>query len=124
MKTEDKLKEIIERFDVTLGNTSTIKGKLLSTTNRRFQKYIMYAMLDIQLSNQMMLLPDFYFHTSYIVRVEYKLGNQFHIYTRNSLYVVEILDVEYLSWFEEGILFEMTGDEIEMIEKYLRGEVE
>ena len=124
MKTEDKLKEIRDRFDVTLSNTSTIKGRLLSTTNKRFQKYIMEDMLDIQFDRLMMLFPKYMFHTSYITKVECKLENQFHIKTRNSLYVVEILDVEYLSWFKEGILFEMSEEEMNMIEKYLRGEVE
>ena len=121
---EDRIKEIKARFNMSLSTKEPIYIKLLATTNRKFQKYVMEDKLEAILLGQMLWLPEYGFHTSYIIKVEYKLKNQFHITTRNSVYVIEVLDVEFLSWFTEEILFEMSSDEIDMVEKYLRGEVE
>ena len=120
MKIEDKIQEANNRFNTALG-VNSVTARMLSTTNKRFQKYVMFEQFELSLEDQLAWIYETYFHTSYITKVEYKIGNQFHINTRNSVYVFEILDVEYLSWFEEGVLFEMSSDEVEMYENYLRG---
>lgn len=120
MKIEDKIQEIKDRFKNSVA-VESITARMLSTTNKRFQKYVMFEQFGLSLEDQLAWIYETYFHTSYITKVEYKIGNQFHINTRNSVYVFEIMDAEYLSWFEEGVLFEMSSDEIEMYENYLRG---
>lgn len=112
---ENKVLGIQERFDLAVGCVG-VPSKFIKTTNQRF-KYYEGAENNFGLQNMMAFFGSF--HTSYIIQV-YLDKNEFIITTRNSTYHFEILDEEFLSWFEEGVLFELSEKEVEFMEKYLR----
>ena len=109
-------KECIERFNLALGTEVPIKAKLEYTNNDNFKHYTLFQELDIMFYHQMILIPSTLFSSSYIKKIEYRYENKFIIYTRNSIYIFEILDIEFLSWYNEGIIFEMSDED------YLNGD--
>lgn len=114
---EEKLKEIQQRFNIESA-FQNIEARFVKTTNPRFKHYEGQISPYFKIENMMAFFGTF--HSSYIVQV-YLEGNMLTITTRNSTYVFEILDIELLEWFEDGVLFEMSDKEKEIIEGYLKG---
>lgn len=116
---EDKIKSMIDKFDVEVGFNG-IQARLMSTTNERYKKYEKIP-TKLTLVSMMAFLDINAFHTSYIIQV-YLERNELIITTRNSTYIFEIQDEDFLEWFDAGILFELGDKDIKIIEKYLEGE--
>ncbi len=106
----DKVNEIIERFDSVLGGT--FNGRMISSTNTKFLKYCNEDTL-LELRCLTLRIPEFLFRTSYVIKVERK-QYELVINTRNSVYVTSISGKE-----PQGVIFEMSEEEIDIIEKFL-----
>lgn len=115
---KEKLKEIEERFETAVSFKNT-EARFVKTSNPRFKYFEGQISPYFKLENLVAFFGTF--HSSYTVQV-YLDGNMMTITTRNSTYVFEILEVELLEWFEDGVLFEMSDKEIEIMEEWLRGD--
>jgi len=115
----DKVKSIIDKFDVEVG-FNNIQARCISTTNEKYKKYEGMP-TKLTLVSMMAFFDINSFHTSYIIQV-YLERNELIITTRNSTYIFEIQDEDFLEWFDAGILFELGDNDIKIIEKYLEGE--
>ena len=115
---EEKLKEIQERFNTSVA-FKEVEARFVKTSNTRFKYYEDKISPYFRLENMIAFFGNF--HSSYIVQV-YLEDSMMTITTRNSTYVFEILEIELLEWFEDGVLFELGDKEVELIEEWLNGE--
>lgn len=92
-------------------------GKIVETSNERF-RYLLNENSEFRFYN-LLLTEERGFHTSYIKYIEFD-GVYFRIKTRNSIYVVELISIiGDRNPLEIGLLFELSDEDLETIERYL-----